>query len=163
MKGLTLARLRREGQAFTEAIARESYLAHSGQKPVAELTPIYERYSDILGTAALDLTLDLFRESPKGTEEHRSARYLLEWQIESQAARSLASLDEAESALESTAYVETADGRQVQYQAAAIEIANETDRPTRLALDDARVALVEREHAPLRGLASTKKDFRSPR
>jgi hypothetical protein len=150
MKGLTLARLRREGQAFTEAISRESYLAHSGQKQVAELTPIYERYSDILGTAALDLTLDLFRESPKGTEEHRSARYLLEWQIESQAARLLASFDEAESELESTAYVETADGRQVQYQEAVIEIANETDRPTRLALDDARAALVEREHAPLR-------------
>lgn len=150
MSALNLDRLRRDGQAFSEEISRESYLAHSGQKPVAELTPIYERYSAILGRDALDFTLGLFRDTAKGTEENRSARYLLEWQLEAQASRSLASLDEAEIALESSAYVQTVDGRQIQYQAAAIEIANETDRPSRLALDDARAALVEREHAPIR-------------
>jgi hypothetical protein len=150
MSPLSLSRLRKDGQAFTEEISRESYLAHSGQKLVAELTPIYERYAGVLGEEALDLTLALFRDSAKGSEEHRSARYLLEWQLESQSSRSLAALDEAEIALESSAYVETRDGRQVQYQAAAIEIANETDRPSRLALDEARAALVEREHSPLR-------------
>jgi hypothetical protein len=150
MSALTLDRLRRDGQAFTEEISKESLLAHSGHKPVAELTPIYERYSAILGRDALEFTLALFRDTQQGTEDHRSARYLLEWQLESQASRSLAAIDEAESALESSAYVQTADGRQVQYQAASIEIANETDRPSRLALDDARAELVEREHAPLR-------------
>ncbi|MEP6904982.1 MAG: hypothetical protein ABI875_02805 [Gemmatimonadales bacterium] len=150
MSALNLDRLRRDGQAFSEEITRESYLTHSGQKPVAELTPIYERYSAILGGDALDFTLGLFRDTAKGTEEHRSARYLLEWQLEAQSSRSLASLDEAEIALESSAYVQTVDGRQIQYQAAAIEIANEKDRPSRLALDDARAALVEREHAPIR-------------
>jgi hypothetical protein len=150
MTPLTLERLRREGEAFTEEIARESFLAHSGHKPVAELTPIYERHANVLGPAALELTLDLFRDSEKGTEEHRSARYLLEWELEAQASRSLASIDEAEIALENSAYVETDDGRQIQYQSAAIEIANEPDRARRLALDDARVRLVEREHAPLR-------------
>ena len=150
MSSLNLDRLRRDGQAFTEDISRESYLAQSGHKPAAELTPIYDRYAAILGRDALDFTLGLFRDAAKGTEEHRSARYLLEWQLESQASRSLATLDEAEMALESSAYVETVDGRQLQYQAAAIEIANETDRASRLALDDARAKLVEREHAPLR-------------
>jgi len=150
MSALSLDRLRRDGQAFSEEISRESYLAHAGHKLLAELTPIYERHAAILGRDALDFTLGLFRDSVKGTEEHRSARYLLEWQIESQAGRSLAALDEAEIELESSAYVQTADGRQVQYQAAAIEIANETDRPSRLALDDARAKLVEHEHAPLR-------------
>ncbi len=150
MTVLNLDRLRRDGQAFSEEMSRESYLTHSGHKLVAELTPIYERYSAILGRDALDFALDLFRESEKGTEAHRSARYLLEWQLESQASRSLATLDEAEIALESSAYIQTADGRQVQYQAAAIEIANETDRASRLALDDARAAMVERDHAPLR-------------
>ena len=150
MSKLNLDRLRRDGQAFTEDISRETYLAHSGQKPIAELTPIYERYSAVLGRDALDFTLGLYRDSKKGTEAHRSARYLLEWQLDSQASRSLVALDEAEIALENSAYVQTADGRQVQYEAAAIEIANETDRASRLALDDARAALVEREHAPLR-------------
>jgi hypothetical protein len=150
MSELTLERLRTEGQAFTEEISRESYLAHSGHKPVAELTPIYEKYSSILGTDALDLTLEAFKDSPKGSEEHRSASMLLEWQLDSQASRSLAALDEREIAWESSAVITTPDGRQVQYQAAAIEIANERDRESRLALDAARVSLVEREHAPLR-------------
>ncbi len=49
MSELGLARLRTDGQAFTEEISRESYLAHSGHKPVAELTPIYEKYAHVLG------------------------------------------------------------------------------------------------------------------
>jgi len=150
MSELTLARLRHDGQAFTEEISRESYLAHSGHKLVAELTPIYERYAHVLGPEALELTVEMFRNSEKGTDEHRSARYLLEWELESQASRSLAKIDEAEIALEGSAYVETSEGRRVQYQAAAIEIANERNRTERLALDAARAAFVEREHAPLR-------------
>jgi hypothetical protein len=150
MSDLTLERLRSEGQAFTEEISRESYLAHSGQKPVAEFKPIYDKYESVLGQDALDLTLDLFKDSAKGTEEHRSAALLLEWQLESQASRSLAELDEREIAWESSAYIQTPDGKQVQYQAAAIEIANERDRSRRLVLDAARADLVQREHAPLR-------------
>ena len=150
MTALTLGRLRADGQAFTEEISRESYLAHSGHKPVAEFTPIYNRYGHVLGKHALDLTLDLFRNSVKGTEEHRSAALLLEWQLESQASRSLAALDEREIAWESSAHIETPDGTQVQYQAAAIAIANERNREKRLLLDAARADLVEREHAPMR-------------
>lgn len=150
MTQLTLERLRRGAEAFTEEIARETFLAHAGHKPVAELTPIYDRHAAVLGSDALDLTLDLFRSSANGTEEHRSARYLLEFELEAQASRELAAIDEAEIAFENSAFVETSDGRQVQYQTAAIEIANEPDRARRLALDDARVELVEREHAPLR-------------
>jgi hypothetical protein len=75
---------------------------------------------------------------------------LLEWQLESQASRSLAALDEREIAWESSAFIEMPDGARVQYQAAAIEIANEKNRERRLLLDAARVKLVEREHAPLR-------------
>ncbi|MEO8194020.1 MAG: hypothetical protein ABI681_09215 [Gemmatimonadales bacterium] len=150
MTDLTLERLRRDGQAFTEEISRESYLAHSGQKAVAEFRPIYDRFAHVLGEDALTLTLDLFKDTEGGSEEHRSASLLLEWQLESQASRSLAELDEREIAWESSAIIETPDGERIQYQAAAIEIANEKDRRRRLALDDARVVLVEREHSPLR-------------
>lgn len=150
MSELTLESLRADGQAFTEEISRESYLAHSGRKPVAEFKPIYDRYDHVLGQDALDLTLELFKDSAKGTEEHRSAALLLDWQIDSQASRSLAELDEREIAWESSAFIETPDGERVQYQAAAIEIANEKDRSRRLLLDAARADLVQREHAPLR-------------
>ncbi|MBA3340562.1 MAG: hypothetical protein H0T48_01875 [Gemmatimonadaceae bacterium] len=150
MIDLTLERLRADGQAFTEDISRESYLAHSGHKAAAEFTPIYDRYADVLGEEALDLTVELFKGTADGTEEHRSAGMLLEWQLESQASRSLAELDERETEWESSAIITTTEGRQLQYQAAAIEIANEKDRAQRLMLDDARSELVEREHAPLR-------------
>lgn len=150
MSDLTLDRLRAEGQAFTEEISRESYLAHSGQKPVAEFTPIYDKYAHVLGQDALDLTLERFKDTTKGTEEHRSAALLLEWQLESQASKSLAELDEREIAWESGAFIDTPDGSRIQYQAAAIEIANEKDRDKRLLIDAARTDLVAREHSPIR-------------
>jgi len=150
MKELTLDRLRHDGQAFTEDISRESYLAHSGHKASAEFKPIYDRYAHVLGEEALALTVDRFKNTVKGTEDHRSAAMLLEWQLESQASRSLAELDEKEIAWERSAVITTADGEQVQYQAAGIEIANEKDRKKRMALDEARAAVVVSHHAPLR-------------
>lgn len=150
MSELTIDRLREDGQAFTEEISRESYLAHSGHKGAAEFKPIYDRYAHVLGEDALALTVERFKTTAKGTEEHRSAGMLLEWQLESQASRSLAELDEKEIAWESSAVIETVEGERIQYRAAAIELANEKDRKRRLSLDAARVSLVEREHAPIR-------------
>lgn len=150
MSDLTLERLRRDGQAFTEEISLESYLAHSGHKPVAEFKPIYDKYAHVLGDEALAFSVERFKDSAKGSEEHRSASLLLEWQLESQASKSLAELDEREIAWESSAIITTEDGERIQYQAAAIEIGNQKDRKKRLAIDAARAALVEREHAPIR-------------
>ena len=150
MNDLDLQRLRAEGQAFMEAISRESYLAYAGHKKTAELQPIYQQYDRVLSLEAFELTLDAFRSARDGSEEKRSAQLLLEWEIESQAAKPLAELDEREIAWENTAVVRSPDGRVVQYQAAPIEIANTRDRRSRLALDAARATLVRTEHAPLR-------------
>ena len=133
-----------------EAISREGYLALAGHKKTAEFQPIYERYAGILGEAALELTLEAFRSSPEHSDDKRSAQSLLEWEIESQASKPLASLDEREIAWENAAVIRSPDGRVIQYQAAPIEIANTRDRKLRLALDAARSELVEKEHAPLR-------------
>lgn len=150
MTALTLERLRREGQAFTEEISREGYLAHAGHKPTAELQPIYDRHAAILGRDALELTLDLFRSSAEGSEERRSAGYLLEWQIESQAAHAVVELDEREVAWENSAVIEVAGARRIPYQRAAIEIANAKHRTERLAIDEARALAAAAEHGPLR-------------
>jgi hypothetical protein len=133
-----------------EAISRESYLAYAGLKKTAELQPIYKQYERILGPEALELTLEAFRAAPKKGDERRSAQSLLEWEIESQASKPLAELDEREIEWENSAVVRSPDGRVVQYQAAPIEIANTRDRLLRLGLDDARAKLVAKEHAPLR-------------
>ena len=150
MIALDLQRLRAEGQAFMEAISRESYLAFAGLKKSAELRPIYEQYDRVLGHEALELTLDAFKSAAQGSEEQRSARLLLEWEIESQAAKPLAALDEREIEWENSALVRSPDGRVIQYQAVPIEIGNTRDRNLRLGLDKARVKLVKAEHAPLR-------------
>ena len=133
-----------------ETISRESYLAYAGLKKTAELQPIYEKYKGILGEEALELTLDVFHSTAEKTDDRRSAQALLEWEIESQAAKPLAELDEREIEWENSAVIRSPDGRVIQYQAAPIEIANTRDRTLRLALDKARAKLVKEEHAPIR-------------
>jgi len=150
VSALSLQRLRAEGQAFMEAISREGYLALAGHKKTAEYQPIYQKYARILGTDALELMLEAFRSAPEGSDDKRSAQWLLEWEIESQASKPLAALDEREIAWENSAVIRSPDGRVIQYQAAPIEIANTKDRKLRLALDSARADLVEKEHSPLR-------------
>ena len=150
MSELSLERLRQDGQAFTEAISREYYLALSGQKPTAELQPLYEQYAPIMNDESLALTREEFQKASAASEEQRSTRILLEWQAEAQSSRALASLDEREIAWEAAAMVALPDGERVPYQRVAIDIANSGDRAERLTLDAARVKLVEAELSPLR-------------
>jgi hypothetical protein len=133
-----------------EAISREGYLALAGHKKTAEFQRIYDQYEGILGAEALELALEMFRSAPEQSDDKRSAQWLLEWEIESQASKPLAALDEREIAWENSAVIHSPDGRVIQYQTAPIEIANTRDRKLRLALDAARVKLVEKEHAPIR-------------
>jgi len=150
MGELTLSSLRDDGERFNEAIAREQHLALAGHKPNAELRPIYERFAHVLGPAALELTRDAFRSASDGSDEWRSARALLDWQVESHASRTLAELDERIIAWEANAVVQLADGRQVSYQRVPVDLATLPNRNERLALDEARATLVDRELAPMR-------------
>ncbi|HXT16270.1 MAG TPA: hypothetical protein VN706_11610 [Gemmatimonadaceae bacterium] len=147
---LTLERLRGEGEAFFTEISREYYLAHAGLKATADLQPIYVKYADILGPDALAFTLDMFRGSTEGSEEHRSARLLLDWTAESQSSRQLVSLDEREIAWEGSAVVDVDQGRRIQYEAVSIEMANAADRRDRHAIEAARAKLVQSGLAPIR-------------
>jgi hypothetical protein len=75
---------------------------------------------------------------------------LVEWLAELQSSRELAPLEEREIAWEGSAIVTLDDGRQVEFQRAAIEMAISRDRRERLALEKARNAIVAAELAPLR-------------
>src|SRR5947209_18823893 len=116
---LSLDRRRRDGDAFMQEISREYYLASSGQKPSAELQPIYDKYAAILGPDALAMVVEMFRGSEAGSEEHRSLRLLTDWLVEAQSSRVLASLDERELSWESSSVVRLADGREIEYQRVA--------------------------------------------
>ena len=147
---LSVDRLRREGERFMEELSREYYDAHSGLKATADLQPVYAKHRTILGSDALGVAREFFDRSAVGSEERRSARLLLDWQVESQSSRELASLDEREIAWEGDAVVTTGDGRRIPYQRVAIEQGNSTDRKERATLETARAALVKRELAPMR-------------
>src|SRR3954468_5122145 len=107
---VSLDRLRHDGQAFSEEISREYYLAAAGLKPTAELQPIYEKYGAIMTPDALAMTLETFRGATPDTEDHRRARILLEWLAGLQSGRELAPLDEREMAWEASAMVTLPDG-----------------------------------------------------
>jgi Peptidase family M3 len=145
-RSLSLERLRRGGQGLMEDVSREYYLAHAGLKSTAELQPIYARHAQVVGPEALELSLEEFA----GHSGDRSARMILEWQVETHAARLVAPSEEREIAWEATAMVKLPDGSVVPYQRAGIEIANSTDRAERQVLDAARADLVEKELVPIR-------------
>jgi hypothetical protein len=150
VKPLSVERLRDEGQAFMEEIAREYYLVGAGLKPTAELSPIYRRHEPVIGAEALGFTRDWLERAAPGTEDHRQARMMLEWLAELQSSRELAPLEEREIAWESSAIVRLEDTREIEFQRASIVIANSTDRRERLLIERARNALVEAELAPMR-------------
>src|SRR2546423_10703722 len=105
-----------------EAISRESYLAYAGHKKTAELQAIYHQFDRVLSREAFELTLDALRSASDGSEEKRYAQQLLEWEIESQAAKPLAALDQREIVSAYTAVIHSPDGRVVQHHAAPIVV-----------------------------------------
>ena len=147
---LSLEQLRERGDAFNTEISREYYLALSGQKPSAELQPIYAKHADVMSRDALELTIDAFRGASEGSEEQRAARLLVDWEADAQSSRELAGLDERQITWEASAFVQLADGRQIPFEKASIEMANSSDRDERQAIEKARSTLVARELAPIR-------------
>ena len=147
---LSLETLRREGDAYHEMLSRELYATGAGLKATAELQSIYACFANILNDDALDMVREMFRDAAAGSEEQRVARILLEWQADARVSRELAALDEREIAWESSAIARVEDGRGIQYQQIAIEIANAADRDERLRLEGARAKLVGAELGPMR-------------
>jgi hypothetical protein len=142
--------LRARGEAFLTDVSREYYSSHAGLKPVAELQPIYERHREAFGEESFELALALLKNAAPGSDDHRSGRMLVEWQIESRVGRELAPLEEREIAWEGEAIVPLANGGGEPYRRASITIANTRDAKERRALDNARASLVEASLAPMR-------------
>ena len=147
---MSVERLRRDGEAFTQELSREFYLSLSGHKADAQIQPLYTKYRAIFTDESLDVAREMLAGSAEGSDDWRSARILLDWQVESQSSRELAPLDEREIAWENDAIIRLADGRDIPYQRVAIEMANSTDRAERAMMETARVAVVSQGLAPIK-------------
>ena len=94
-----------------------------------------------------------FTAAAPGSDEHRSARMLLDWLVGSEVGRQLAAVEEREIAWERHASITLPDGSAEPYQRAPITIANTTDAAARNALDDARAAVTWDRMSPTSSFA----------
>lgn len=146
----TLDVVRERGERFLQEVSREYHRAHAGLQAGAELRPIYERHRGAYDDETLGFVADRYRDAAVGTAEHRAARMLLDWLVESRTGQQLAALEEREIAWEHDAVIRLPDGSEEPYGRAQITIANSRNAAERRALDDGRAALVSAELAPLR-------------
>ena len=146
----SLDNIRARGETFLEEVSREYHAAHAGLKAGADLQPIYARHAGAYGPEAMEAVRSLYGAARPGTDDHRSARLLLDWLIGSQVGRELAPVEEREIAWEAGATIPLPDGSGEPYQRANITIANSIDTAARRTLDDARAKLVAAELAPLK-------------
>ncbi len=142
--------IRTRAEAFLEDVSREYHAAHAGLKQGADLQPIYARHAAAYGDEVMADIRSMYDRAKVGSDEHRSARLLLDWLIGSQIGRTLAPVEEREIGWEAVAMIPLADGSGEPYQRAAITISNTSDAGERRALDDARAKLVAAELAPLK-------------
>jgi len=147
---MPLDTIRASGELFLEDVSREYHAAHAGLKTGADLQPIYARHAAAYGDAVMTEVRALYDGARRGTDEHRSARLLLDWLIGSRIGRELAPIEEREIRWEAQAMIPLPGGGGEPYQRASITIANTGDAAGRRALDDARAALVAAELAPLK-------------
>ena len=129
---------RDEADRFIAALDEEYYLHFAGLKEDFELSPIYERFSDLT-------TLDACRRLAASAEvEGRGARELWRFGCEGYVG-DLTRGDAEEIAGLEASLTATVDGEEVGYRLIRPSIANEPDRGRREELDRARVSLTE-EH-----------------
>lgn len=125
---MRLETLRARGEQFSEALARESYLAGAGLKEATDFAGLFARYPDL--------------SSEDAVAAAAGRRALLEWAVDNRIGRATAALEDRLHAFEQAAVVRLPDGETIPFQRVSVMIANEPRRERRLALDQARRAVL---------------------
>src|SRR5687768_3610366 len=136
-----------QAEQFVGSMDREYYLHFAGHKPEFEIEPIYERHAGLFGRAVVDELRGRLAAAAPG-DQARRARYLLELAVGgllgNQTKEEETALAEREAALE----IEVA-GERLPYRQSAVAQANEPDAGRRAEIEQARLAVLERELNPL--------------
>jgi hypothetical protein len=141
LSGADLDRFRDRADRFIADLDEEFYLHYAGHKEKLELTPIYERYSEL---TQLDQALALGRSADGDRHITELWRFAVEGYLGELTREPAEKIAELEASLEATV-----DGETIPFRMLRPAMANEPDRDTRERLDRARVELTEEHLNPL--------------
>ena len=142
---MNLEQLRARGEGMCAELGRETYRTGAGLEAESHYAEIFGRYPDLADQAAV--------------EAARGHRELFEWVVDNRVGRAAAALDDRLHAWEAKAVISLAGGETLPYQRAAIELANEPQRPRRLAIDAARRAVLQEPAAIRRQRLSLEREL----
>ncbi len=125
---MKLSTLLARGEAMHEELGLEYYLTGAGLKHDPAFHSIYDRYADVASDEAVE------------TARASGSRPLLEWVVDVQVGRAVATHHERQLVWEQEAELDVA-GRRIPFLRAPIEIANTPARDVRIALDSARARI----------------------
>jgi hypothetical protein len=135
---------RQEYVEFNAALTREQYLYHSGQKEQLELSPIYERYSDLFTRDSIASLKQALKQTPAHFETERKAILrLLTFAVDKLLEASVKKITEAIHEHEAKSTIEWG-GERLTFQDCSVAIATEADRAARLALYKSRTEIIEK-------------------
>jgi oligoendopeptidase F len=141
LSGADLDRFRERADRFIADLDEEFYLHYAGHKDKLELSPIYERYSDL---TQLDQALALGRSADGDRHVTELWRFAVEGYLGELTREPAEKVAELEATLEATV-----DGETIPYRMLRPVMANEPDRDKRERIDRVRVELTEEQLNPL--------------
>ena len=142
---MNVGELRRRGEGMCGELGLESYRTGAGLAAESHFAEIFGRYPDLADQQAV--------------EAARGHRELLEWVVDNRVGRAVAALDDQLHAWEARATILLPGGETLPYQRAAIEIANEPQRPRRLAVEASRRAVLKEPAAIRRQRLSLEREL----
>ncbi len=136
-----------EAETFVGSMDREYYLHFAGHKPELEIAQIYDRHRGLFERPAIEELRERLERAAPGDDERRT-RYLLELAVGSFMGEATKAEETALAEREATLEIDV-DGRREAYRQASIWQANESDPELRARIEDARLAVLNRELNPL--------------
>ena len=136
----TVEAYRVEADRFLAAFDEELYLHFAGHKDELELTPVYERFSDLTSLGAC-------KQLEAAAEEGLATTELWRFACEGYLGDLTRSETEEIAGLEASLTAEV-DGEAIPFRMLRPEIANEPDRERRVRLEAARIELMEEHLCP---------------
>lgn len=135
-----IAQYRERARECLSELNYESYRYHAGLKTSLELTPIYQRYSELFHDTTIRSLLDLHAEAEEVDE--RALRNLLNFAVDTAMDMSVREEDEMLALLKSTATLHLGE-RTIGFHSSSVMLANEDDRSVREAVFSEREKVLD--------------------